>query len=69
MFRECFLSFTASKVTEKVEPTKKATGKTSPILCRRYDNCLDAANLYSRTVKPSTKTCEVLKLVCFKYLE
>ena len=49
MFREYFLSLTTSKITEEVEPTKKATGKTSAILCRGYDNCLDAANLYSRT--------------------
>ena len=32
IFREYFLSFTASKITEKVELTKKATGKTSAIL-------------------------------------
>ena len=36
---------------------KKSAGKTSAILRRRYNNCLDAANLYSRTLKPSTKTC------------
>ena len=57
MFREYFLSFTTNKLTEKVELTKKATGKTSDILCRSYDNCLDVANLYSRIIKPSTKTC------------
>ena len=44
-------------ITEKVELIKKATGKTSAILRRRDDNCLDAAKLYSRTIKPSTKTC------------
>ena len=55
MFREYILSFTTSKITEKVELTKKATGKASAILCRCYDNCLDAANLYSLTIKPSTK--------------
>ena len=54
---EYFLSFSTSKITEKVELTKKATGKTSAILCRRYDNCLDPANLYSGTIKPSAKTC------------
>ena len=41
----------------KVELTKKVTGKSSTIPCRRYDNCLDAANLYSRTINPSTKAC------------
>ena len=55
-FENIFLSFTTSKITEKVELTKKAAGKTSAILCRRYNNCLDAANLYSRTIKPSTNT-------------
>ena len=57
MFREYFLSLTASKLTKKVELTKKVTDKTSAILCRRYDNGLDAANLYSRIIKSSTKTC------------
>ena len=52
-----FFVFTTSELTEKVELAKKATGKTSVILCRRYDNCLDAANLYSRIIKPSPKTC------------
>ena len=28
-------------------PKRLATGETSAILCRRYDNCLDIANLYS----------------------
>ena len=36
---------------------QKATDKTSTILCRRFDNCLDAANLYSWIIKSSTKTC------------
>ena len=45
------------QITEKVEVIKKATGRTSAILCRRYSNCLDVANLYSRSIKPSTKTC------------
>ena len=57
MFRKYFLSFTTSKITEKFELTKKATGNNSAILCRCYDNCLDAANLYSRTMKASTKPC------------
>ena len=57
MFREYFLSFTAIIIKEKVEVTRKATDKTSAIPCRRYDNCLGAANLYSRTIKSSTKTC------------
>ena len=57
MFREYFLSFTTSKITGKVELTKKATCKTSAILCSRDDNCFDTANLYSRTIRPSTKTC------------
>ena len=57
MFREYFLPFTTSKITEKVKLTKKATGKTSAIICRCYDNCLDAANLYSGPITPSTKTC------------
>ena len=44
MFREYFLSFTVSKITEKGELTKTlATGETSAILCRRYNNCLDVA--------------------------
>ena len=43
MPREYFLSFSTSKITGKVELTKKATGKTSAILCIRYDNCLDTA--------------------------
>ena len=63
MFREYFLRFTTSKSTEKVELTKKAADKTSTILCRRYNNCLDSANLYSPTIK------QVLKLVRFKDLE
>ena len=54
MFQEYFLSFTTSKLTEKVALTKKAPGKTSAILCRCCDNCLDAANSYSQIIKPST---------------
>ena len=61
MFREYFLSFTTSKITEKVELAKEATDKTSAILCRRYSNCLGTANLYSQTIKPSTKTCVFYK--------
>ena len=57
MFREYFLSFIASKNAEKFEFTKEATGKTLAILCRRYNNYHDAANLYSQTIKPSAKTC------------
>ena len=44
MFRIYILSFTANKVTEKAELTKKATGKTAAFLCGHYDNCLDAIN-------------------------
>ena len=37
-----------AKSQEKVNlPKCLATGETSVILCRRYDNCLDVANLYS----------------------
>ena len=57
MFRKYFLSFTTSKIIEKVELTKHATGKTKASLCRQYDICLDAAMTYSGTIKPSTKTC------------
>ena len=57
MFQEYFLSFTANKITEKVELTKEANGKNATYLCTRYGNCLHAANLYSRTFNPSTKTC------------
>ena len=57
MFREYFLSFTTSKIKEKVQLTEKAAGKTSGIVCRRYGNCLDATNSSSRTIKPSTETC------------
>ena len=57
MFREYFLSFTTSKITEEVELTKKAASKTSAILCGHCNNRLHAANLYSRTIKPSNKTC------------
>ena len=57
MFQEYFLSFTGSKITENVELTKKATGKTSANLCRLYDDCRDASDLYSRTIRPNTKTC------------
>ena len=39
------LSFTASKITEKVELTNNATGKTKAFLRIHYDNCLDAANI------------------------
>ena len=36
------------KTQKKVNlPKRLATGETSAILCRRYDNCLDVANLYS----------------------
>ena len=52
-----FLFFATRKITEKVELTKNATGKTSAIFFRRYDNCLDTTNLYSGTIKPVPKTC------------
>ena len=38
-------------------PKRLATGETSGIICRRHDNCREVANLYSCTIKPSTKTC------------
>ena len=57
MLREYFCPSLPANSQKKIELTKKATGKTSVILCRRYDDCLDATNLYSRTIKPSTKTC------------
>ena len=62
MLLKYLLSLTASKITEKVELAKYATGQTSAILCRRYDNCLHAAILYSPTIKSSTKTFRVLKI-------
>ena len=43
-------------------PNRLATGETSAILCRRYDNCLDVANF---SLEPSY---QVLKPVCFKDL-
>ena len=57
MFLKYFLSFTASKITEKVEFTKNATGKTSVTLRRRCINCHDAAYSYSRTIKYSNAKC------------
>ena len=37
-----------AKSQEKVNlPKRLATGETLAILCRRCDNCLDVANLYS----------------------
>ena len=37
-----------AKSQKKVNlPKRLATGETSAILCRHYDNCLDVANLYS----------------------
>ena len=56
MFREHFWYIAACKLIEKVELTKKATDETPVILCERYKNCLDIANLCSRIIKPSTKT-------------
>ena len=45
MFREQFLSFTVSKI--RTYQKHLATGETSAILSRRYDNCFDLAHLYS----------------------
>ena len=42
MFRQYFCPLLPVKITEKAERTKKAAGKTSVILSKRYNNCLDA---------------------------
>ena len=47
-FENNFCPSLLAKSQKKVNlPKRLATGKTSAILCRRYDNCLDVANLYS----------------------
>ena len=47
-FENNFCPSLSAKLQKKVNlPERLATGKTSAILCRRYDNCLDLANLYS----------------------
>ena len=47
-FENNFCPSLSAKSQKKVNlPKRLATGETSAILCRRYDNCLDVANLYS----------------------
>ena len=47
-FENNFCPSLLAKTQEKVNlPERLATGETSAILCRRYDNCLAVANLYS----------------------
>ena len=47
-FENNFCPSLLAKTQKKVNlPKRLATGETSAILCRRYDNCLDIANLYS----------------------
>ena len=56
-FENNFCPSLLAKSQKKVNlPKRLATGETSAIFCRRHDNCLDITNLYSRTIKPSTKT-------------
>ena len=48
----CFENNVCSSLPAKTQrkvnlPKRLVTGETSAILCRRYDNCLDVANLYS----------------------
>ena len=46
-FENNFCPSLLAKSQKKVNlPKPLATGETSAILCRRYDNCLDVANLY-----------------------
>ena len=56
-FKNNFFSFTTSKITEKVNLPKRLLAKLQPFFVDVNDNCLDVANLYSVTIKPSTKTC------------
>ena len=57
-FENNFCPSLSAKSKKKVNlPKCLAAGETSAILCRRYDNCHNVANLYSSTIKPSTKTC------------
>ena len=61
----CFennLSLSAKSQRKVTLLRRLATGETSAILCRSYDNCLDVA-IY--TLEPSN---QALKLVCFKDL-
>ena len=47
-FENNFWPSLSAKTQKKVNlPKRLATGETSAILYRRYDNCLDVANLYS----------------------
>ena len=47
-FENNFCPSLLAKTQKKVNlPKRLATGETSAILCRRYDNCLNVANLYS----------------------
>ena len=47
-FENNFCPSLSAKSQKKVNlPKRSATGKTSAILCRRYGNCLDVADLYS----------------------
>ena len=47
-FKNNFCPSLLAKSQEKINLAKRlATGETSAILCRRYDNCLDVANLCS----------------------
>ena len=61
MFQECFLSFATSKITEKVELTKKATGKTSAILFTDV-----TIIVLKQQICILELLNQVLKLVCFK---
>ena len=61
-FKYNFCPSLLAKSQKKVNlPKRLATGETFAILCRCYDNCLDVADLYSGTIKPSTKTCMFFK--------
>ena len=51
-FKNNFCPSLLAKSQKKVKlPKRLATGETSANLCRRYDNCLDVANLkiYNKT--------------------
>ena len=63
MFREYFLPFTASKITEKVELTERATGKLQPFF-------VDVTKIVlTQQICILELSKHVLKLVCFKDLE
>ena len=62
-FQNNFCTSLLAKPQKKANlPKRLATGETSAILCRRYDNCLDVANF---SLEPSH---QILKLVRFKDL-